>query len=105
MGETATVKYVSEELLTNILFDQTYKAVYELKNTVIRTAECNDNNLAFVLAEGCFEKNDTLKMVDELSNQASINEKDFLVNWNIHIYKLSYINSTTHRVTAHSAYF
>ena len=85
VDETATVKYVSEELLTNILFDQTYKAVYELKNTVIRTAECNDNNLAFVLAEGCFEKNDTLKMVDELSNQASINEKDFLVNWNIHI--------------------
>lgn len=85
MGETATVEYVSEKLLTNILFDQTYEAIYDLKNTVIRTAECNDKNMAFVLAEGCFEKNDTLEMVDELSNQAANNEKDFLVNWNIHI--------------------
>lgn len=85
MGETATVEYISEELLTNILFDQTYEAVFDSMNTVISGTQRNDKNLTIILAEGTFAKHTTLEIVDALSGEAIIDGQDLLVNWNVQI--------------------
>ena len=64
MGETATVEYLSEDSITNILFSHTYKVAYDLKDTVISSTQRNDKNLSIALAEGTFAKHTTLDLVE-----------------------------------------
>ena len=68
MGETASTEYISSDLLTDILFNQTYKAVVDAKNTVISSELRNDKNLAVILAEGTFAKYTTLEITDLLAS-------------------------------------
>ena len=65
MGETATVEYLSEESMTNILFSQTYKVAFDLKDTVISSVQRNDKNMSVALAEGIFAKNTTLELTEQ----------------------------------------
>ena len=65
MGETATVEYLSEDSITNILFSQTYKVAFDLKDTVISSVQRNDKNLSIVLAEGIFAKNTILELTEQ----------------------------------------
>lgn len=83
MGETATVDYISSERLTNILFDQTYEATFDLKNTVIQVAEKSENGLAILLATGNFSKNTTIEMVDLLKEEAEVDGKEAIENWSV----------------------
>lgn len=72
MGETATVEYLSEASMTNILFSQTYKVAFDLKDTVISSVQRNDKNMSFALAEGIFAKNTTLELAELLSSGSTI---------------------------------
>ena len=64
MGETATVEYLSEDSITNILFSQIYQVSFDLKDTVISSTQRNDKNMSIALAEGTFAKNTTLDLTD-----------------------------------------
>ena len=77
MGETATVEYISEENLSNILFNQTYEATFDLKTTVIQGTEKNENSLSAILAEGVFEKNTTIQL------EAEADMESFIENWKV----------------------
>ena len=85
MGETETVEYVSEELLSNLLFNQTYEAVFDKKNTVISSTQRNEKNLSVLLAEGSFAKHTTLELTDALKTETNIAGDDLIVNWNVKI--------------------
>ena len=65
MGETASVEYLSEDSITNILFSQTYKVAFDLKDTVISSVQRNDKNMSVALAEGIFAKNTTLDVAEQ----------------------------------------
>lgn len=81
MGETAKVELLSKESITNILFNQTYEASFDTKNTVIRSKEATENYLAIILAEGVFASNTTLITEDVLVDEAEVNGKDAYANW------------------------
>lgn len=72
MGESATVEYLSEDSINNILFSQTYKVAYDLKDTVIASEQRTDNNLSLVLAEGTFSKHTTIELKELLAVGSSI---------------------------------
>ena len=65
MGETASVEYLSEDSITNILFSQSYKVAFDLKDTVISSVQRNDKNMSVALAEGIFAKNTTLEVAEQ----------------------------------------
>lgn len=65
MGETASVEYLSEDSITNILFSQTYKVAFDLKDTVISSVQRNDKNMSVALAEGIFAKNTILEVAEQ----------------------------------------
>lgn len=85
MGETASVEYISEERLTNILFDQTYEAVYDLKSTVIQGTEKNENNLSVILAVGVFANDTVIEMEQELSDslKATVDAQNVIISWRV----------------------
>lgn len=72
MGETATVEYLSEDSISNILFSQTYKVAFDLKDTVISSTQRNDKNMSVALVEGIFAKNTTLELTELLSSGETI---------------------------------
>jgi len=83
MGEIADVTYISEESLSNILFDQTYEVTFDSKGSVVSVAERNEQNLSILLAVGSFAKNTTLDMQDLLGSEAQVNGKDAIVNYEV----------------------
>lgn len=83
MGEVADIEYVSEEALTNILFDQTYEVSFDTKGSVISSMEETENALPVLLAVGSFAKNTKLEMTDQLAVESLINEKDAIVNYQV----------------------
>ena len=56
--------YVSQESLTNILFDQTYQAEFDTKNTVIASEEKLESGPSKALAVGVFDCTTTLNITD-----------------------------------------
>jgi hypothetical protein len=72
MGESATIEYLSEESIKNILFNQVYKVTFDLKDTVISSTQRNEKNLACALAEGTFSKDTTLDIADSYTDGMSI---------------------------------
>lgn len=62
MGETEKVHYLSQERLTGILFDQTYEARYDTKNTVVASEEKTAGGRNLALAVGAFDKGTTLSL-------------------------------------------
>lgn len=85
MGEIASKEYISEESLSNILFDQTYEVSYGLKDTVIQGSERDANNRTKILAEGTFAKNTTIAITDVLSQESLINGTELLQNWQVSV--------------------
>ena len=70
MGEEEEIIYVSDNRLSNILFDQTYEAVFESKNMVSQGEEKTADNKTVVLAIGAFEKNTKVELKDVLAGEA-----------------------------------
>lgn len=83
MGETAVVEYLSEESLTNIMFDQTYEATFDAKGTVVKGSEKNANNLAVILGGGIFARNTTIEMTDLLATETKVDGKNPIIHWQI----------------------
>ena len=63
-GQTVEVRYLSQERLTNILFDQTYVAEFDAKNLTIETAEKTESGRPLALAVGAFNNGTTLTLTD-----------------------------------------
>lgn len=85
MGETATVEYLTEESITNVLFDKTYQIAFDLKDTVISSVQRNDKNMSIALAEGIFAKNTTLELLELIMDNGplQVNGKPVLGEWSV----------------------
>lgn len=83
MGETEEKLYVSKERLTNILFDQTYKAVFDVKNMVVSSENRTQSGRSLALAVGTFDKGTTLKLSDVTEQEPVINGVTVLENWQV----------------------
>ena len=83
MGELADIIYVSEDTLTNVLFDQVYEVSFDTKGSVISAAQRTESNRSILLAVGSFAKNTTLEMQDILAGEAQINGEAALVNYQV----------------------
>jgi len=85
MGEVETVNYLSESRLSNILFNQIYKATFEAKNMVSKGEELTEDNRSKILAVGAFDKNTSVTLTDMLSSESVVNEKTVVENWKVEI--------------------
>lgn len=74
MGESAEVSYISEDCLTNILFDQTFETEFDLKATVIQGTDKGDKDLPVILANGIFSKDTNIQISD--LDKENINGKE-----------------------------
>lgn len=85
MGEEEEIFYISEERLSNILFDQTYEAEVEAKHMVVQGEEMTEDNHAIILAIGAFDKNTSIKLSDMLAQESVVNDVNVKVNWEVSI--------------------
>jgi hypothetical protein len=83
MGETAQVRYISKERLTNLLFDQTYEAVFDAKNMVVASEEKTESGRALALAVGAFDKGITLNLTNITQRESNVNGVAVQENWNV----------------------
>lgn len=83
MGEEEEIIYASDARLSNLLFDQTYEANFERKNTVSQSEQRTDDNKSVVLAIGAFEKNTTVELKDVLAREAVVCGDDVFENWEV----------------------
>ena len=83
MGEIAEVQYISKERLTNILFDQTYEAVFDAKNMVVSSENKTESKLSLALAVGAFDKDTTLELTNVTEQEPIINGVTVLENWQV----------------------
>ena len=95
MGEAAPVLYISKERLTNILFDQTYEALFDAKNMVVASEEKTESGRSLALAVGAFDKDTTLHLTNITSQEPEVNGVAVAENWlvtmeNIGVEKLHY---------------
>lgn len=85
MNEVEEVFYLSESRLTNILFDQIYKAEYEAKSMVSQSEAKTEDGRSIVLAIGAFDKNTSVELTDVIAEEATINEVAVKENWQVSI--------------------
>lgn len=85
MGETEETYFISEARLTNVLFDQIYKAEYEAKHMVCQSTETTKDGRSVILAVGAFDKNTTIELIDMLSQENMVNEKAVKESWQVSI--------------------
>lgn len=85
MGETEETLYLSEGKLSNILFSQTYEAVVDAKQTVVRSEDGTENGRAMILAVGAFDKNTTVSLTDLLDAEATVNGIAVRDHWQVEI--------------------
>ena len=95
MNETEEIYYLSEARLTDILFDQTYEAVFDAKNMVTQSESRTENNRSVILAVGAFDKDTTVSLTDRLEKNPTVNGAAVAENWqvtisNIGVEKLHY---------------
>lgn len=83
MGAAATVQYLSKERLSNILFDQTYAAVFDAKNMVVASKEKAESGRSLALAVGAFDRDTTLHLTDITEQESTANGVALLENWNV----------------------
>ena len=83
MGEIAEVQYVSKERLTNILFDQTYTAVFDSKNMVVASEEKTASGRSLALAVGAFDRDTTLHLTNITEQDATVNGVPVLEKWQV----------------------
>jgi len=72
MGETAEMQYISNERLTNILFDQTYEAVFDTKNMVIASREKTTSGRSLALAVGAFDEDTKLHLTNITEQEPTV---------------------------------
>lgn len=85
MGETEETYFISKARLTNVLFDQIYKAEYEAKHMVCQSTETTKDGRSVILAVGAFDKNTTIELIDMLSQENMVNEKAVKESWQVSI--------------------
>lgn len=83
MGETARVQYISKERLTNIVFDQTYKAVFDAKNTVVASEEKTASGRPLVLAVGVFDQNTALHLTEITEQEPGVDGVTLQEVWQV----------------------
>ena len=83
MGETAALHYISNERLTNILFEQTYEAVFDAKNMVVASEEKTPSGRNLALAVGAFDRNTTLHLTNMTAQEPTVNGTVVLENWQV----------------------
>lgn len=83
MGQTAQIQYISKERLTNILFDQTYMAVFDTKNTVVASEEKTESGRSLALAIGAFDRDATLRLTNITGQESSVGGVAVQENWQI----------------------
>lgn len=83
MGETAEIRYISGERLTNILFDQTYEAVFDAKNLVIASREKTASGRALALAVGAFDQDTTLSLTEITDREPDIRSIPMREVWQV----------------------
>ena len=83
MGEVAQPQYISRERLTNILFDQTYEAVFDVKNTVVASDAKAHTGRSLALAVGAFDQGTTLELTDITDQEATVKGIAVLENWQV----------------------
>jgi len=83
MGETAQVTYISKDRLSNILFDQTYEAVFDAKNMVVASEEKSEAGRPLALAIGAFDQNTTLSLTNITEQEASVRGVTVQENWQV----------------------
>lgn len=81
MGEIADITYISEETLSNILFNQTYESSFDAKGSVVSADDRTDENISVLLASGSFAKNTSLEMQDVKKEEPKVNGRSVLVNY------------------------
>ena len=83
MGEEAQAVYISKERLTNILFDQTYEAVFDTKNMVVASENKAVSGRPLALAVGAFDRGTTLKLTDITQQESTVNGTPILEVWQV----------------------
>lgn len=83
MGETEEILYISKERLTNILFDQTYKAVFDAKNMVVSSENKAASGRSLALAVGAFDKDTTLELTNVTEQEPTVNGATVQENWQV----------------------
>ena len=83
MGQAAQIQYISKERLTNILFDQTYEAVFDVKNMVVTSEEKAESGRALALAIGAFDQGTTLHLTNITEQEASVGGVTVRENWQV----------------------
>ena len=82
-GQLPQVQYISKDRLTNILFDQTYEAAFDAKNTVVASEEKSESGRSLALAVGAFEQDTKLNLIDITENESSVNGVPVLETWQV----------------------
>ena len=83
MGQAAEIQYISKERLTNILFDQTYVAVFDAKNMVVASEEMAASGRPLALAVGAFDQGTTLNLTDITEQNPNLNGKILQNIWRV----------------------
>ena len=83
MGEVEQAQYISKERLTNMLFDQTYEAIFDAKNMVVYSENKTESGRPLALAVGAFDKGITLELTDVTEQESSINGIVLQENWQV----------------------
>lgn len=83
MGAVADAQYISKDRLTEILFDQTYEAVFDAKNMVVASAEKTETGRSLALAVGAFDADTTLSLTNVTEQESTINGIAVLENWEV----------------------
>lgn len=83
MGETAEAQYISRERLTNILFDQTYEAVFDAKNMVVASEEKTPSGRSLALAVGAFDQGTTLRLANITEQEPTVNGVSIQESWQV----------------------
>lgn len=83
MNEIADITYISEQTLSNILFDQTYQVTFDVKGSVISASDRTESNLSILLAVGSFAKNTVLELQDVLASETKVKGKKAIANYEV----------------------
>ena len=82
MGEAGQICYLSEERLNHILFDQTYEAVFDAKNTVVGSSNLTAAGRPLALVVGTFDQGTQLELV---AQEPVVNGAEVLEKWQVRI--------------------
>ena len=95
MNKEEDISYLSESKLTNVLFNQTYEAIFDAKDMVTQGENRTEDNHSVILAVGAFDKETSVELKDKLQEENLVNEHVVIENWevmisNIGVEKLHY---------------